>query len=574
LRPAQDLVRESSKFSLRHFFESQSVQTPAELTTGALSYPKSGAADVPLHNPPSFKQAPGDWAPQPTLNTPTVLLNPPPVEVEGAKDGKFTFTGMMSTTTPIQRQHEILKKRQEEAVGKAIGETPKPPALISDPSIHVLRLKEESASLKEQLSQVKANLASTAEGLVRGNKALSTERAQFNSKYKQLTAKLEAANASLFEVSALHREGSENATAMRAKVSDLQKENAVLVATRAEMERLVEESRAASAAASASASAAASASASAAATTAASAAVEAAVSDEQTVAQLRIEHEKFTTLSAQHSLLLDEHRMLLNKKSELEQAFNEKSALLETTEAEVGAANDHIDHIESEAARFKEQLESAHLQIANTDSLIDTLDARLATERAQVVPEPAPAPEPAPEPAPAPEPVMSTAGCCPKTARCDEMCKVAKAAQQKMNGASAHECKQLHEEWQFLDALAKRASDALVTGDSERVMVGHVFTDPKTTDASTATFDLSSHIRTNRIPMARTFDETFANYTADMHAHTTTTTGTNQTPTTTEESTMRTNSFVQAVSKDLKFSMDGSQALYASSSTTGLALRV
>ena len=36
----------------------------------------------------------------------------------------------------------------------------------------------------------------------------------------------------------------------------------------------------------------------------------------------------------------------------------------------------------------------------------------------------------------------------------------------------------------------------------------------------------------------------------------------------------RTNAFVQAVSKDLKFSMDGSQALYASSSTTGVALRV
>ena len=36
----------------------------------------------------------------------------------------------------------------------------------------------------------------------------------------------------------------------------------------------------------------------------------------------------------------------------------------------------------------------------------------------------------------------------------------------------------------------------------------------------------------------------------------------------------RTNAFVQAVSADLKFHMDDSQALYKSSSTTGTALKI
>jgi len=36
----------------------------------------------------------------------------------------------------------------------------------------------------------------------------------------------------------------------------------------------------------------------------------------------------------------------------------------------------------------------------------------------------------------------------------------------------------------------------------------------------------------------------------------------------------RTNAFVQAVSADLKFHMDDTQALYKSSSTTGTALKI
>ena len=150
--------------------------------------------------------------------------------------------------------------------------------------------------------------------------------------------------------------------------------------------------------------------------------------------------------------------------------------------------------------------------------------------------------------------------------RCEEMERDAEAARAKTHGASEHEYAQLHEEWQFLDRQARRARHALTTSepDSERVMVAHVYT---SNNASEAPIDLASHIDVNPLPMGKPIDDSclLCTTTADTDAAAERDTAT---------SAGRTNAFVEAVSKDLKFSMDGSRALYASSSATGVALRV
>jgi hypothetical protein len=161
-------------------------------------------------------------------------------------------------------------------------------------------------------------------------------------------------------------------------------------------------------------------------------------------------------------------------------------------------------------------------------------------------------------------------GCCnPEAARCDEMERVALEALHKFNGASEHDCEQLHEEWTFLDSLARRARHALTTGEPERVMVAHVHTSLAAPVADAPPFDLASHIGANPLVMGKSIDENC------LHCRAThTDAAAVEAPRDTSCAEARTNAFVQAVSKDLKFSMDGSQALYASSASTGVALRV
>jgi hypothetical protein len=147
--------------------------------------------------------------------------------------------------------------------------------------------------------------------------------------------------------------------------------------------------------------------------------------------------------------------------------------------------------------------------------------------------------------------------------------RAAREAFEKTNGASEHECARLHEEWKFLDGLARRARHALTSGAPERVMVAHVHTSATATTTDEEAFDLASHIGANPLVMGKTIDESCLHCQATPVA-----TDAAEAPRDTSCAEARTNAFVQAVSKDLKFSMDGSQALYASSASTGMALRV
>ena len=162
---------------------------------------------------------------------------------------------------------------------------------------------------------------------------------------------------------------------------------------------------------------------------------------------------------------------------------------------------------------------------------------------------------------------VEVASCCPATERCDDMEKAARGAREIANGADEHECVRLHEEWKFLDGMAKRARHSLLTGEPERVMVAHVYAG--NAGESEARFALSEHVGIHPRPMGKSIDENCLHCAVD-------TTDTDAADVGNDAATPegRTNAFVQAVSKDLKFSMDGSQALYASSSTTGVALRV
>jgi len=682
LRPAQELVQESSKFSLRQFFESQAsqaIRSPAALpierfptlnpSTDSVSAPMLPLAPQQQQNsPPSSLVAP-QMRPHTPVEGRVPVGAPPP------KDGKFTFTGLMPTTTPIQMQHKILQQHQQQANSQPMATSTKPIGLLSDSGNDVMRLKAQIVSLNERLAQTTANLASTSESVIRGNKALTTERAQFHAKYASLTRKLEATQAALAEAEAVPREDfKHNAKLLNAKVLELQEENEKLVATRAQLEASLAEAEA----------------------TVASTAralgdgvgVDGDVDVENDKSNIDSELSdlkgKFTSLSLQHSSLLDKH-------AQMEQELEEKNTLLEAAEAEVGEANERAETWELEATELQQKVEASQLEIAQTDSLIDTLDEKLAAarmdattgtlaedvikaqvetyfmeninlfkkeedikkgdyvidydsgrvgivetdwdgvgdiedykptiryedkpnevnseytvthfavfeERAKMPPFPwAPGPRPLarapptyrpnyshpgqpPTYRPTPEAVQdqlnqlfgaSSAGeesivaCCPATMRCEEMERDAEAARAKTHGASEHEYAQLHEEWQFLDRQARRARHALTTSepDSERVMVAHVYT---SNNASEAPIDLASHIDVNPLPMGKPIDDSclLCTTTADTDAAAERDTAT---------SAGRTNAFVEAVSKDLKFSMDGSRALYASSSATGVALRV
>ena len=645
LRPAQELVQESSKFSLRQFFESQAapaIRSPAELPTEGFPTlnPQPDPVSVPLLPLPQPQHSPPSAFVAPHLRPQTPVEGRPPIGAPPPKDGKFTFTGLMPVTTPIQMQHKILQQHQQQALSQA-ATSAKPTGLHSDGGNDVMRLKAHVVSLNERLAQMSANLASTSESVIRGNKALTTERAQFHAKYASLAKKLDAARATLAEVEAMPREDVKNAKLLNAKVLELQEENEKLVAARAQLEASLAKAEAAVVANNSAPS----------------------IGDDVVVdgndkpdigSELSDLKGKFISLSAQHSSLLDKH-------AELEREIEEKDARLEAVEAEVGEANERAETWELEAVELKEKADASQLEIAHTDSLIDTLDEKLAAARTEggvVVstdvaftmsytdmvklqkqirqyikenmrafnfgPRPAPgdrvfendlgrlgtvvdggkqkggafhpavvyddAPgvenddhgeshfyvvKPDAELPPSPwatrqsehEIVLDslTGACCPATMRCEEMERAAEEARVKTHGASEHECAQLHEEWHFLDSLARRARHALTTNEpeSERVMVAHVYT---SNNASEAPIDLASHVGTNPLPMGKPIDDSC------LRCTTVDTDAAAERDTTTAEG--RTNAFVQAVSKDLKFSMDGSQALYASSAATGVALRV
>ncbi|MBN37107.1 MAG: hypothetical protein CMI29_01440, partial [Opitutae bacterium] len=365
LRPAQELVHESSKFSLRQFFESQAAQaairSPAQLSNegfAALNTKAETASSLALSPPATtapplpalFGRAP------PPAPAPASAPAPLGASLTGATlpqptDNKFTFSRLVPVTTPIQVQHQILQKHQQQAI-KDVADT-KPTGLQSSSSGEVMRLKAQVVTLNERLAHANANLSATSESVVRGNKALTTERAQFHSKYANLTKKLEETQAALAEAEALPKEDVvKNSKLLNAKVLELQVENEKLVATRAELTEALARAEEA----------------------AAPGAIDARIS--QTQEELAALQTKFTTLSAQHSVLLSD-------KLQLEKDIETKGEMLLAAESNVSAVNERVEELESTASGLREQLGASQVEVAQTDHLIDELDAKLAAARAE-----------------------------------------------------------------------------------------------------------------------------------------------------------------------------------------------
>lgn len=509
LRPAQELVAESSKFSLRQFFETPALLPPTESTAEA-AFPASASpteaaspTNQPLQSPfqpPMAQSMPLNGAPRvPTLAAP--------------KEAKFTFNGLMPTTTSSQLQHRLLAQHQQAAIQAGAGK-PAPP---SNDASEVLRLKAQVVTLNDRIAHLNTNLASTSESVVRGNKALTTERAQFHAKYAALTKKLETTSAALAEAEALPKEAVKNAKLLNAKILELQEENAQLAHTRASLEESLsakgtelEELRA----------------------TAANVDVE-----------LQSRHDdikgKYEVLSAQHSLALE-------KQADLSASLETHQTMLEAASAEVAAVN--------------EQLEASKVETAAADGLVEELDAKLSALRLEHATK-----------AEA-EAAATAAACCARLARCEALEKIAEEARAKLNGADAEDCEWLAEEHHFAQCMAKRARAQLEHGGEERVMVAHVFTDDADAlDEAAACLDAC--VRHNPLPMGSPYEQSFrlARMGADgavLHTGAPAANGTQSAV------SVRTNSFVKAISEDLKFHMDDSQALYKSSSATGAALRI
>ena len=544
LRPAQALVAEGSKFSLRTFFESSNGGNGGPAATFADAMAEGmPTLNTPMHPssqamlmtmPPSETEHP----PSPTSTNPLAGAGAlRPTSAPSASPGKFTFNGLMPTTTPVQLQHKLLQQHQHAAIQSGLASANRVGASNSDPN-EVLRLKAQVLSLTERANHLNANLASTSESVVRGNKALTTERAQFHAKFAGLTRKLEATQSALAEAEAFPVEASKNAKLLNSKILELQEENHRLAQTRATLEATIE--------------------AKAAEVVALHEASETAVGTRATLqAQCDDLTSKYAALAKQHSMVLARQEELLEELQEHQVALAEASARGDAAIAD---------------------LEAARVEVATADQLVDELDTKLAETRmptgaegevggeeaAWTIAEREAAIDASPVEASAEalEAEAPVSCCCPKTMRCEELERLAMEAHGKMHCAEEADCERLAEEHRFADSMAKRARWSLTNDVEERVVVAHVYTDVSCCMDDDACC-LGASIRENPLAVARPFEESFRLARVGAAAAAAATEGAD-----------RTNNFVQAVSADLKFHMDDSQALYKSSSTTGAALKI
>ena len=534
LRPAQALVAESSRFSLRTFFE-------AKEAVGEPMLPLVGASSAPV-------QLGGGAMPALVPSTLPPLSNLPKLATK--EHNRFTFNGLVMPSSA---------QATYGAAGAAGGLSPGAvaSAMSSASSENVasenLRLKAQTHTLNEKVAQLTTHLASTSESVMRGNKALVAERAQFHAQYASLAEKLKEAQALLVEAQAAPENAVKNAKLLTSKVLELQAEN----------DRLSASTGGAA--------------------------------------------ERYASLAAQHSVLLEKH-------AALDTQHEEQSSVLAAARAEVTAAQ-----ALSEACR---------VEAAKADFLVDSLDAKLAEARTTgacggthahahaPVPAAVPEAEAAAGDAAAPNndkalaTAMSAVGqgdaggwpsttgnpsgggrsnnttgsvalpetalpetapdvaatiACPKTLRCEEMQRVANEAKSyaEMCCCNTEEAEVAQERHGHLESLAKRAWSALATGNPETATAVHVFSDPMHEDAAQTT-NLVAHI------MPTSFQRG-AHYEDRPLCGTSRQVGSECQVSTAQA---RTNSYIEAVSRDLKLSMDASQLAYANSMKTGVAMRV
>ena len=514
LRPAKALVAESSKFSLRTLFESRTTGEPS-LMPPPLTLPASAAVSAP---PPAAVSPP-----LPPLSTLPKLAT---------KDhNKFTFNGLVM---PSSAQNTTTASGVGGGLPSIAIASATASGGIDAIASENLRLKASTHTLQEKVTQLTAHLATTSESVMRGNKALVAERAQFHAQYGSLQDKLREMQSALIEAEAVPREAIKNEKLLTSKLIELQAENDRLGA---------------------------------------------AADGSDLRAQLDEATEKHLSLAAQHSLLLGKHHALTADHEQM-------ATMLSAAQAEVGAAQARAEALQVEAA--------------TVDALVDTLDAKLADARAPyptagcgcgvTTDEPAPEPDAAPpkEEEEAEEPKqpptfkptadaaketseqmfgedVATAAPCPMTLRCEALQQAADEALHLIDTCCEQDAEAAKTQHAHCEAVAKRAWASLASGQPEAAIAVHLYTDPLHVDEQP--FPLAA-----QIPMMAL--QKGANYEGGGVLHCEVPCGTAaavEYPNTTEG---RTNAFIEAVSRDMKVSMDGSQAAYANSAKTGTAIRV
>lgn len=515
LRPAQELVEESSRFSLRTFFESSASPPPPPLSQS--QSPQLSHFTVPSEATGTVYTVPKSTIP---INVEHALRHQPPSPYNNiitastpvSKEQKFTFNGLVATTTPIQKQHQFLEKHQQTNIKSRI------PTEQGNDSNEVALLKAQVLSLTEQTNSLNANLDSTSESVIIGNKALRTERAQFHAKFAHITRKLQAAQAEIATGADIGHKTISDMEILNVEIKNLQTQILKLTATNAELISDIND---------------------------ASVALnlekckhtdigaECPPVNEQSQ-ELLDQEAKYATLAAQHSLALQ-------RQEQIGHELEEHKVLLSTASAEVDTVNAMLD--------------SNKLLMATTDQLVDELDERLALARM--------------EPRePIEVPIAAVAVACPKIQRSEELKKCAEEARSAMHLATDENCERLGEEFRFAEAMAKRAVWSVEQNLPERVTVAHVYSDNASIDDDDCCC-MNEYIQRTPLMLGKPFDEQINLARVNVHG-----TAVIMTPNDGKIITDRTNAYVQSISKDLKFHMDDSQALYKSSSSTGSALKI
>ena len=566
LRPAKALVAESSKFSLRTLFESRTTGEPAPMPpplTLPAAMPAGGASA-------GTTAAPAVSPPLPPLSTLPKIAT---------KDhNKFTFNGLVM---PSSAQNATTTSGVGAGLPAAAIASATASGGIDAIASENLRLKATAHTLQEKVTQLTAHLATTSESVMRGNKALVAERAQFHAQYSSLQDKLKDTQAALTEAEAVPKEAIKNEKLLTSKLIELQAEN----------DRL-----------------------------------SAAADDSDLRGQLDEAIEKHLSLAAAHSLLLEKHQALTADHEQM-------TTMLSAAQAEIGAAQARAEALQVEAATADALVDTLDAKLADARATVPTDGCGCGgTDEAdpQAIEQPKMTrtygewktrgedeepkkeekddeeeedkPKQPPNFKPSAEAVkrtldqtfgesmgaasngwtiaereaeaetatiedapVATAAPCPMTLRCEALQQAADEALHMMDTCCEHDVENAKTHHAHCEAVAKRAWASLASGQPEAAIAVHLYTDPLHVDEQP--FPLSA-----QIPMMAL--QKGANYEGGGLLHCEAPCGAAvavEYPNTAEG---RTNAFIEAVSRDMKVSMDGSQAAYASSAKTGTAVRV
>ena len=493
LRPAQDLVAESSKFSLRNYFETNTVLQEPKSTHMSTQMSTQMSTHSQLQSQPQLQSQQSQPPPSPSPSPLQSLKSLHHTKTTTAASSKFTFNGLMQATTPSQIQHKLIAEHQhqQQQQQQPLATFGKP---IQDQN-ELLRLKAQSLALTDRISHLTANLAATTDSVSRGNKQLTLERCQFHNKHASLTKEIDSLKVALSQAEEKPIEALAAVKNLNTVIKDLQTENERLTLTAFKLTNdALETSKVAK--------------------------------DESS--------DSYTTLAAKYSIALEE--------------LSSQAILLEAATAEITVANELAENVSAEfeetVGDLKSEIVSHKNDVATADNLVDKLDARLATQR-----------------------VEATA-CCEGEKRCQEMQEAADKVAAQMEDVSIAEHAILHDNHLHLCALADRAKACHLSGEPEREIATHLHTG---TEETIEEFNLKDHIKTNYLPMARTFDESFL-----AHAPSVTDASEHKGECPVDESTMttRTSAYVTAISHDVKISLDTSGQFYQACCVTGGAVRV